>query len=388
MKTLFRILLAAGLLLFCLVNLTAFDWGVVVDNRSTVNLLEGEDTENEQRNKISVWGEKFWTNESGTEYVFSFNGFFLYDYDSIDEDDALIAGDTDLLRLKVKKSGLFGNGAVLDASAGRFRFSDPTRIILSHTADGAAAGLDLNTVQLKTAVGYTGLQLKPEASITMTAADAVDDEDDDVYFAPKRLFEQLDIVLPNVLPGQRVTAAGLFQQDLRDEDDTLSSVHLIGAADGEIVTGLFYALSGGYAINLDDDVNGLMGSASVYYFSEELLYSRISAGVLGADEDFFPVSTPTLGLVFTPGIANLTRIAFDYSLRPWGDEFDPVVKNLRFSVGSKIFMFDGEYIGTEYEGGIRFKPTSDFGASLTGGLYQPDEGDLAGLVRLDVSLGL
>ena len=375
----------AAVFLLCTVPVAALDWGVVVDSRTTANLVKDQDTEIDLREKVSLWAEEFWNDESGTQYTFSVNGYFLYEKTDPDE---TIAFDADLLRLKVKKSGLFDDRAVLDASIGRFRFAEPTGIVLSHTADGARAALDYGGIVVRTGVGYTGLQIKPEASVSMTAADAADDADDDVYFAPQRIFEQVEVALPNLVERQRFTLAGLLQQDLRDGDDTLDSVHLIGMADGELSKGLYYTASGTYAIDLSNDLSGLSASGSVYYFSEELLYSRISAGVLYADEDFFTVSTPTLGLVFTPGIADLTRVAFDYSLRPWGDRFDPVVKNLQFSVGTKLFMPAGEYTGSEVTGGVNFKPTSDFGASLKGGVYLPDEGDTAGLLRLDVSLGL
>jgi hypothetical protein len=141
-------------------------------------------------------------------------------------------------------------------------------------------------------------------------------------------------------------------------------------------------------MNLSDDLSGFMAAGSLYYFSEELLYSRISGGVLYADEDFFTVSTPTLGLVYAPAIADLTRLSFDYSLRPWGGSLSPGLKNLQFAAGGKIFMPAGEYTGTELEGGIKIKPASDFGASVKGGVYLPDEGDTTGLLRLEFSIGL
>ena len=307
---------------------------MVLDNKSTLNFIEGEDADNDQRNKISLWGEHFWSDATDTQYTLTFNGYFLYDYTSEPEDE-IIAVNPDLIRLKVKKAGLFDDKAVLDASIGRFRFSDPSALVLSHTADGASAQFDYGRVIVRAAAGYTGLQLKPEASVNMSAADFADDADDDVYFAPKRVFEQAEIVLPAFIERQRLTLSGLLQQDLRDEGDKLDSLHVIGAADGELTKGFYYTASGAYAINLSDDLSGFMASGSLFYFSEELYYSRVSGGVLYADEDFFTVSTPTLGLVQAPAIADLTRLSFDYSLRPWGDSVSPGLSNLQFAAGGK-----------------------------------------------------
>ena len=375
------------LLLLPAVTLSAFDWGVVLDNNSTLTFTEGEDADNDQRNKVSLWGEHFWADAADTQYTLTFNGYFLYDYTSEPEDE-IIAVNPDLIRLKVKKAGLFDDKAVLDASIGRFRFSDPSALVLSHTADGASAQIDYGSVIVKAAAGYTGLQLKPEASVNMSAADAADDADDDVYFAPKRIFEQAEIVLPALIERQRFTLSGLLQQDLRDEGDKLDSLHIVGAANGELTKGLYYNATGAVAMNLSDDLSGFMAAGSLYYFSEELYYSRVSGGVLYADEDFFSVSPPTLGLVYAPAIADLTRISFDYSLRPWGDRVTPGLANLQFAAGGKIFMPAGEYAGTELEGGVKIKPTSDFGASVKGGVYLPDGGDTAGLLRLEFSIGL
>jgi hypothetical protein len=295
------------------------------------------------------------------------------------------------LKLSISRPDLLEPGkGVLRSDLGRFRFSDPSAMVFNHTADGAAGSFDFGPAIVSAAVGYTGLQLKPEASLNMSAADAVDEDDDDVYFAPKRLFEQVSVTVRDYIPRQKLTAPGFLQQDLRDDDgDKLNSLHLIGVADGSITDGLYYSLSGVYASNLSDDLSGTLFKAGLFYFSEALYNSRFSGEVLVTGEDYFAVSEPTLGLVYTPDEADLLRYALDYSIRPWGDQFNPVLRNLQFTAGAKFFSVPGDdSTGNEFEGGIKFRPTSDFGAAVKYGIFVPEDGDNTSLLRLEASLGL
>jgi hypothetical protein len=373
-----------GVFLLSMASLNAFDWGLVVDSRSDIDLMEDEDAEYTPRFKSSLWLNHFWADNAETRYSFAGNFFYLYN-----EEEYHIF-DTDLLRLGIKKGGLFGGSTVLDASLGRFRFSDPTGIALDHLADGARARFDIGSAAITAAAGYTGLLTKPEASVNMTVSDIMDDDDDDVYFAPKRLFEQVRLEIPGVPEGHTLSMEMLLQQDLRNDDDEQErdSMHFSTALEGGLVQGLMYNLSGVYAWDQTNDTGGYYGSGELYLFMESFYGSRISAGVLGGSEDFFTVSSPTLGLVFSPAPANLMRVSADYSIRPWAERFDPVLRNLQFTAGGRAFYYDGEYTGMEAEGGIRFKPASDIGASLKGGMYLPDDGPNQGLIRLDVSVGL
>ncbi|WP_319477946.1 hypothetical protein [Marispirochaeta aestuarii] len=382
MKKALFYLCAVFIILLPLAGLNAFDWGVVVDSRSDIDLMEDEDAEYTPRFKSSIWLNHFWADDAETQYSFAGNVFYLYN-----EEEYHIF-DADLLRLGIKKGGLFGGGTVMDASLGRFRFSDPTGIALDHLADGARARFDIGSAAITGAAGYTGLLTKPEASVNMTLSDYIDDDDDDVYFAPKRLFEQIRAEFPSLMEGQLLSLEGLFQQDLSGDDDELNSLHLAGAVEGSLGSGFFYEVNGIFSRDISNDLSGYFGSGEVYLYMESFYNSRVSAGVLGGSEDFFTVSSPTLGLIASPAPANLTRVSADYSIRPWADRFDPFFRNLQFTAGGRAFYFDGEYTGMEAEGGVRFKPASDVGASLKGGMYLPDDGPNQGLIRLDVSVGL
>jgi len=375
---------AAALLvaLFAAASLSAFDWGVTIDNSSTLEIGEWTDNDTEvQRDKVSLWAEHFWTGSGDARYRVLGNVYYLF------TDERAFLVDADLLKFEMIRPNTAG-GAVMDLSLGRFRFSDSTGVVLNHGADGALLGLDYSAVRISAGAGYTGLQLKPESNVDMSAADLADGEDDDIHFAPKRLFEVLTIGFPEFLPRQRFAVEASLQQGLRTEY-TLDSAHVIARLDGALGGGFYYDLSGAAAMNLSDDVQDVMAGGTLRWFAESFYGSRASAGFLLAGEDFFAISEPTLGLVFNPDPADILRVSVDYSLRPWAGRLSPALRNLQFAAGAKFFMLpDGTYGGTELEGGINFRPSHDFGASVKAGAWMPDEGDFQGLVRFDVSIGL
>ena len=194
--------------------------------------------------------------------------------------------------------------------------------------------------------------------------------------------------MPVIDKGQFYTLEGLVQQDLRDDSDTLNSLHLTTSAEGKITDKLFYDLSAVNALDLSNQSSGIMFKAGLYYSIEDFYYSRISGGLLWGSANFFSISTPTVGTIYSPGLTDSSRINLDYSMRPWADRMSPLLRNLQFVLGGNLFTSAGDYTGTEILGKVKIKPASDFGAGLTMGTYLPDTGDIQGLIRLDVSLGL
>ncbi len=368
------------LVLFAAAGVFALDYGVVIDSRGSVTFQEGADTEFTPREKASIWAENSW--ESGDMlYTLSGNLYVLYN-----EDEELVI-EPDLLKLAVKQADFLGSGAVLDADIGRFRFTDSTRMALNHVADGVRGRFDFGGYSVTAGLGFTGLQTKPEANISISAADSADENDDDVYFAPNRMISQLKLAAPAIDKGQLFTMEFLLQKDLRGENE-LDSLHTVIAAEGRITDALFYDASAVNAMDTTSSSSGILLKSGLYYTLEDILYSRISGGVLWGSARYFSLSAPTIGTVFSPGLSNTSRISLDYSMRPWAEKMSPLLRNLQFVLGGNRFAASGEYLGTELVGKILMKPASDFGAGLTMGTYLPDDGDIQGLIQLDVSIGL
>ncbi len=362
-------------------GLFALDYGVVVDSRGSLALQEEGDPDFSPREKVAVWAENSWVS-GDTLYTLSGNFYYLFN-----ESEQHIF-EPDLLKIGIKQKNFLNTDTVLDASLGRFSFSDKTGFVLSHVADGVRGRFDLGGYAVTAAAGYTGLLTKPEANVSMTISDVVDDNDSGVYFAPKRVFEQFRIEMPALDRNKSYTLEGLVQQDLRDSSDTMDSLHLTAAAEGGIVENLFFDLSATSAMDTENGGSGILLNAGIYYSLEEFYFSRISGGILWGSVDFFSVSKPTLGAIYSPSLADTSRIRLEYSLRPWADRMSPAMRNMQFIFGGDYFSTSGEYTGTEISGKVRMRPASDFGAGLTLAGYFPDQGVVQGLVRLDVSIGL
>lgn len=381
-----RISCLAALLLALLAAgpLFAFDYGLSLDNSSTLEWGDSPETDPElQRDKVSLWGEQFWSGAGGARYRLLFNLYYLY------TNKMAFLAEPDLLKFEMSRPDTAGGG-VLDLALGRFRFFDLTGIVLDHGADGAFAELDYSVFRFSVGAGYTGLHLKPESDINMSAADWMDDGDDGVHFAPRRLFEILTVRFPEIIPRQKLSVEALAQQDRRSgSGGTLDSFHTTLRWDGAAWNGFYHDLSVTGAFNLSENFQGLMARGALRWFGEDFYGSRAAAEFLYAGEDFFTLSTPTLGLVNNPAPADLLRLSLDYSIRPWNRRFSPALRNLAFSAAGRLYFTSRRaFLGQELEGGLVFRPSVDFGASLTAGLWAPEGGDYRGLVRLDFSIGL
>lgn len=360
-----------------------FDWGITVDNSSKLILPENADSDLEQRDRLSLWFDHFWDGRGLSSYRLLFNGYYLY----TDETPLLI--DVDRAEFQLKKGGLFSGDTSLDLSLGRLRYLDLSGFVLNHRADGASFALSLSEMTVYGSLGYTGLQLKPESGVNMSLADSADDLDDDVHFAPKRLFQQLRLVYPELLPGQKLSIETLFQQDLRSGiGNTLDSSHATARIDGGVAS-FFYSLAATGGWNHLAGSSALMLYANAKYFAEELLNSRFSIDFIRCGEEFLSISSPAFGSIYSPDESDMTRVQLSYSIRPWADSFEPLLRNLQFQSSGRIFSSTAqEYEGTELDLAVLFRPSHDLGASITGGFWLPEQGDSETMLRLELSLSL
>ena len=403
-----HILLVTALLLLFLPGLApplmgeAFDWGVTLDNFTTINYSGGDDTALSQRNKAAVWAETRWVSENNNRFILSGQGSFLY------TNEPLYLFDIDRLVLRARFPGLLGEATVADASFGRFRFMEPTGLVMNHPADGVSFMSDHGEVRWGFSLGYTGLLLKPEAGIEMSSEDTADKTDEGVYFAPRRLLQIGELTFPRLPGRQSLTVAAVAQQDLRglfDDDtaDDFHSLHGLLSLSGPIpvTPGVYYNLDAGLSYDISDMDNmekqlAFMGRGRLRYFNEGWGYSRFALGLLFTSEDFFAVSTPSLAVVHAPALDNLLRVTFDYSARPWGNRMAPALRNLMFTTAGRLFFTpldsSGDdaagagYQGAEIEAGISVRPAVDLGFAMKGGVFIPQEGDINGLLRFELSV--
>ena len=75
----------------------------------------------------------------------------------------------------------------LNATLGRFTFTDFTTLVLNHTLDGLMLEQDFSMGKVTEAVGFSGLLLKPVSLILMSSTDSADQSNSSVYLAAPRL---------------------------------------------------------------------------------------------------------------------------------------------------------------------------------------------------------
>jgi hypothetical protein len=117
-------------------------------------------------------------------------------------------------------------------------------------------------------------------------------------------------------------------------------------------------------------------------------------------DDFRPISQPTIGLAFSPPLANLLYLDLGYSFRPFAGNPSAILSNIEPLAGARVFFRDpipllvsgmpadilvndlnptstALYLGTEVTVGILARLFSDLGLSVMGGIFVPSTGGSA-----------
>ncbi|MDZ7793085.1 MAG: hypothetical protein U5P10_05155 [Spirochaetia bacterium] len=398
---------AVCLLLGAAVSVTAFDWDWGGELANTTGYLFADEGEVTQEDRLSLWldGEM----KRGVSTL-GFRGQASYLFT---EDRAYLL-DIDELRFRGSFPAALGSSSMLQASLGRFGFSDPTGYILMHTADGAGLNLLFPRVHFKIDAAYTGLLLNPTSDIRLSAIDLSEQSDEENNtFGPKRFFTQGQVSFIDV--GKRLqnwVLFGLAQFDLRDPEsgeETIDSQYwgtLLSYKLGRYLYHDGFLVVGTSQISSVEDTKklSLLTGFTSRYLRKDWLDSKIAFYGLVATPDapvedidigfdmpfglskFRPVNKPTLGLVVDPTLDSLMYTGLSYSLRPFLDGTSPVMRRLRPSVGGRAYFriyewnadwmdlageTDSWFVGTEYDAGFTWDILSDLSAGLTGAVFVP-----------------
>ena len=401
----------------------SFDWG---GNISNYSYATNEDDSYDQVNKFSLYG------------AHSFNDFtYLTGQGSVGyaKDDYDIMLDLDYLYFEQSIPEIFGETSALSYKLGRFYQTEFSGKVFAHRADGLLINLGIPLGNLHLSTGYTGLLQKPVTDLKTTQSDVADDGDDDEKLAPKKLISVIGMDFIDILPGQQLSIAGISVFDLRSEDliedgDTSAEASTDGNTGGKlntfyigtgmrggITSSVFYDAFGyvqlGKTLSLENDteykdesITAFLGGASLSWFNKQLLYSKATASFIYASGDddatsiyegntedssttFIPVSGTSAGFIFSPTLANIMAAGLEYSIKPFGNK-KGVISNLQTALSANMFFrstegaiseqvkintsSDKKYLGTEIDLGINFRPFSDFGIGLKGGVYIPPTG--------------
>ena len=336
-------------------TLFSVDFGGIIDN--TTAFGNNAETPFQQSDKLSLWFN------TGTEknLIFSVMGSYTYSL------ERPYLFNLDDFQLKGNYFSGKNNTTNITFNLGRFILTDPTKYVLNHRIDGFSVGVGYPKFEVKSAFGFTGLELKPVSEIVLSKTDVNAFSEDLVKLASPRMVGSIVLRLPNLFLRQNLDLSFLFQEDLRpliQNDSTPATLILIeegeekevakrgGALDtqysslkigGPVIEGIFYdvffILGTGRELSFIDSVYSYVpilsynSGLNLRYYNEDLLYSRINAGFVFSSGDadnssyyegstagkstiFLPMTEYPFAALFNPQVGNLGAVSLGYSVKP------------------------------------------------------------------------
>jgi len=385
------------------------DFGVSLDT-STFLSSGVVDTTYYSQYKGALWGELFQETSKGGSLDLIAQASYRYTA------DRPYIFDLDLLRFKGLFSAALGEGTAIEVTAGRFEFNDSTRLILDQTLDGIQVNFQFTNFQVRLAGAYSGFIINPSSNVRISADDVSETNDNSVFFGPKRVIAQAFI------GSDGFGLEGLAQFDLRGSGaaELINTQYLGIVGVPHLFSGLYldYNLTASYgqstvSSNTTDILSALAGFGFRWY-AEQLASSRAHLKVNYATgftplvlllnnlslDNFRPITQPTIGLAFSPPLANLLYVDVGYSLHPFANNPSTTLANIEPMVGARVFFRDplplylggtaaslqvtdlnpgsnALYLGTEIDAGVAARVLSDLGVSVTGGVFVPSTGPSA-----------
>ncbi len=408
--TILRHTIAAGALLFACsffsLHAADLDAGVNLRNETAIEkTVSGGDSELDQLDSASLWFEA--SNASPDGRVFSLSAQASYEY----ADDRAYLFNLDQAQASAWMPGTLGDEAVLEISAGRFRFADPSAFIVNHAADGLRLRMLKPGMTVELAGAYTGFLLNPKSDVRMTGTDfAEEGDEEDTFFGPRRAIAGAIVSFPNAGKFENVSLYAYGQFDLREgnkdiEIDTqylgISTTRPYGSS---VYGDFFFNAEFGQIRNPVEDTRNIAGflvGMGLRWYREDLKSSRLAfraiasppdyatdmiEGVKIASVGYLPVSEPDLAVCVSPGLNALAMLELRYSLLPFVDSGNEMAARFGPELSARVFLrtwsvgldwietdpdSDSFYLGTELETSFAWRVLSDVGVGLDGAVFLP-----------------
>jgi hypothetical protein len=380
-----------------------FDYGVNLDT-STLGSSGVIDTTYYSQYKAAIWGDLFQATDTGGSLDLVGQASYRYTV------QRPYIVDLDLLRFTGLFPQAFGAGTAVELKAGRLTFSDATRLILDQTLDGVQVSLQFSGFQVMLAGAYSGFILNPSSNVRISQLDWSEANDNTVFFGPKRIITQAFVGND----GFAVQALAQFDMRGANSGNTVNTQYLGIVGVPRLSPNLYldYHFTASYGQSTQNgsttNIISVLGGLGLRFYAEQLADSRAFAKVTYATgstplvlltnnlsvDNFTPISQPTIGLAFSPQLANLLYLDLGYSLRPFAGNPSVILSNIEPLVGARIFFRDpvpylvtgtaadilvqdlnpssnALYLGTEITAGVKARLFSDLGLSVVGGMFLP-----------------
>jgi hypothetical protein len=276
----------------------------------------------------------------------------------------------------------------LTLEIGRQGYHDGAGLVAQGLFDGLSASYRVGKHRLGAGAYYTGLLFSRTARIAMTPSDLGEYNDNDHYFAPKRVLGSLQYEIAGFFSGRASLHAGaLAQFDLRD-DDTLHSQYGILKFNLAPVPRLNLELAGvaGLSEQADETLfsaaasGGFVWTTPSKYGDRLGFFIRWGSGSEGGLDAFSPITNHGHGRVFSPDLGGVASARLSYELR--------MTRAFSFDVEAAYFIRTGTetfvdeemkldpgsaslHLGPEFFASVTFAPLSDLSFNVGGGVFLP-----------------
>ncbi len=405
-----KLLISFFLTFFIISILSGLDFGGSINNKSILSYSE-------ELNGYTETGLSLWlTADLGDTIKLMSQG--SYTYSTVKP----YLFELDFLNIKSETDSLFSY------TVGRLWTADFSGYIFSHTMDGATAKLNFPTALVSITAGYSGLLFKDSSSVIISKADQSDQLNSEVMFAAPRIIGGLDLLLPELFLTQDLNLSFWMQMDMRagsellDEGPQLPSVkggklHTqysgIGLK-GPLASSLYYDtsffLGTGKTLSYIDaaysyeNIISFFGAFGLRYYTRDRFYSKAGFKFIyssgdsdyseftegnteGGSTNFIPITRSNFAQIFSPLPGNIFLAQLNYSIKPFGSGKNKKLQNIQTELKASGFfrsttgeisepginpLSDSLYLGTEIDAVINFRPFSDLGIALSGGVFLPN----------------
>ena len=405
-----KIYVTAIVLIFSILPLFSaeFDWGGAFQNTTGISsITNGFIT---QGNSISLRGEL----EISPFFKIKAAGGYRFVYS-----DGEITHIPEFSALTV-----YGGSNLWSYKVGRFTLSDMNNNLFSSLLDGFQFSIQGRKVKISSGAGFTGLVFSRNSSVLLSMADFKSYSNNSLLASP-RIVEYIEASF-FILPGDGVlSAAFLAQQDMRAESTftgdfagygLLHTFYLKLGVKGRIGTSLFYNLyltgeTGTYTIpsvaEVAEPVLILAGAGGLRLdlplnipaikplLSLDLFYS--TGDKWGTHSDINQYSSFSLrnkGYIYNAMIGNLFYGDFSISVSPASflsvsvnslTMFRAVNGPVSTIPVSEVDSSGSLFLGEEVTLALNFRPFSDLGFQIKGGIFIPNEPVVSDGIQYKVS---
>ncbi len=380
---------------------TLYDWGGFAESSSELQ-WEGE-TNFQQDLEAGIWlNAQFSENASlrtAAKYQFNLDRSFFVDINQF-----VFTGthpiETESLTSRISYR------------LGRFNFADFIGYVLDHNLDGADIEIELPWGSLSAGAGYTGLTFVPNSRILVTQSDIgvhLGAPSNGYQTAPPKTIGRFEIAFSQLLE-QDVNVSLLAQQDLQQENDLLTAddrifteylgIGVAGSMSRDLYHRFYSFINYGHGAY---STLGYLAGGEFTYYMEDFNYSRLKlrgfyssgdpeqgsyyGGYGGSDysNHFIPLShSDQFGIAFSPSPGNISVGELSYSIKPLSSIYDgelqlelSALSFLRSTTGAisepgVSSTSDQLYLGSEADLRVNYRPFSDLGITLSGGVFMPN----------------